>query len=106
MELKWIRVAGIHDILPGRCRPVSPQKGEHLLVCNVGGSFYAMRDTCTHDGGMLGFGDLEGSLIECPRHGAKFDVTNGQVAAPPAVTPLQTYPVRVQGEDIQVCLDR
>lgn len=105
MDPKWTRVAGIHDIPPGETKSVSPLKGEHLVVCNVGGSFYAIRDTCTHDGGMLGFGSLEGNLIECPRHGAKFDVTSGEVAAPPAVTPLQTYPVRIQGEDIQVGLD-
>ena len=74
------------------------------MVCNVGGTFYAVRDTCTHDGGILGFGVFEDNIIECPRHGAKFDVTTGEAVAPPAVRPIQTYPIRIQGEDILVGL--
>ena len=73
-----------------------------MLVCNVGGEFYAIADVCTHDRGRLGEGRLRGSVIECPRHGARFDVRDGSVKAPPAVTPLPTYPVEVRDDVIEV----
>ena len=105
MPPRYVKVARIDDIPLGGTVRVSPQRGDHVLICNVGGTIYAMRDTCTHDGGILGFGDLVGNIIECPRHGAKFDVTTGQVVAPPAVKPVHVYPVRVQGEDVEVDLE-
>lgn len=105
MALRYLRVAKAEDIPPGTSRRVSPERGEHVVVCNVDGAFYAIRDACTHDGGILGYGDLEGSIIECPRHGAKFDVTTGRAVAPPAIRPVQTYPVRVRGDDIEVGVD-
>ena len=105
MALRYVKVATVGDVPPGTTRRMSPQRGEHVLVCNVDGAIYAIRDACTHDGGILGFGDLEGSLIDCPRHGAKFDVITGQAVVPPAVTPVHVYPVRVQGDDIEVGLE-
>ena len=104
MTLRYVKVAKTWDLSPGKTYSASPQRGEHILVCNVGGTIYAIRDACTHDGGILGYGVLEGNLIDCPRHGAKFDVTTGQAMTPPAVTPAQVYPVRIQGEDIEVGL--
>ena len=106
MGMRYIRVAGVGEIKQGEYKRVSPERGEHVLVCNVGGTIYALRDACSHDGGILGFGDLEGKIIECPRHGAKFDVTTGQAIQLPAVLPVYTYPVRIQGADIEVGLER
>jgi 3-phenylpropionate/trans-cinnamate dioxygenase ferredoxin subunit len=100
--LKYLRVGKVGDLDPGETKTVSPERGEHIVLCNVGGNYYAIRDTCTHDGGMLGYGALEGSLIECPRHGAKFDVTTGKAMAPPAVTPVTVYPVRVRDGHVEV----
>ena len=104
-QLKFVRVASIGEIGPGESKRVFPERGEHIVLCNVGGSYYAIRDACTHDGGMLGLGDLEGGLIECPRHGAKFDVTTGEAVNSPAVRPVQTYPVRIHGDDVEVGLE-
>jgi 3-phenylpropionate/trans-cinnamate dioxygenase ferredoxin subunit len=73
-----------------------------VLLCNVDGTLYAVEDVCTHDGGPLDQSRLEGSVVECPRHGARFDVTSGTVLALPAVIPLPTYPVRIDGEDVFV----
>ncbi len=91
------------DVPPGRTRRCRVE-GLDLLVCNVGGAFYAVADVCTHDRGPLGEGRLRGAVIECPRHGARFDVRDGTVNAPPAVRPLPTYPVRVRDGvvDVQV----
>jgi 3-phenylpropionate/trans-cinnamate dioxygenase ferredoxin subunit len=61
-----------------------------------------MEDLCTHDGGPLAEGVLEGEVIECPRHGARFNVKTGAALCLPAVAPVATYAVRVQGDEIQV----
>ena len=93
------------EIPPGETKRVSPRKGLRILVCNVGGALYAIADVCTHDGGILGFGQLQDNFIECPRHGAKFDVTTGQAVVPPAVNPTRVFQVRLQGKDVEVELD-
>ena len=106
MAQKHVVVARVGEIQFGESKRVSPQRGEHILICNVGGTLYAISDVCTHDGGILGFGDLDDNIIECPRHGARFDVTTGQAVAPPAMKPVRVYPIRVKGEDVEVELDR
>ncbi len=71
----------------------------------MGGQFYAIDDVCTHDGGPLDQGTLEGEVIECPRHGARFDVRSGKVLALPAVRPISAYRLKVEGDHILVALD-
>jgi 3-phenylpropionate/trans-cinnamate dioxygenase ferredoxin component len=73
-----------------------------IALCNVNGRFYAIDDVCTHDGGPLDQGELQGQLVECPRHGAKFDVTDGRAVVLPAVRPVKTYPVQVDGDEVKV----
>ncbi len=72
------------------------------MLCNVDGDIYAIEDVCTHDGGELDQGWLEGCRIMCPRHGAFFDVTTGAALTPPAVMPVATFKVRLEGNDIFV----
>ncbi len=91
------------EIAPGRSRRCVVD-GHAVLVCNVGGDFYAVADTCTHDRGPLGEGRLRGYLIECPRHGSRFDIRNGAAKTPPAMRPVTTYPVRVLGDAVEVQL--
>lgn len=79
--------------------------GFDVALCNVDGQFYAIDDVCTHDGGPLGEGTLIGDQVECPRHGARFDVKTGRVRALPAVLPVRTYEVQVDGDDIKVRVD-
>src|SRR5579871_4649312 len=76
--------------------------GNAILLCNVGGELYAVADVCTHDGGALDAGELEGERVMCPRHGAYFDVTTGKALTLPAIFPLPTYPVRVDGDDVYI----
>lgn len=76
--------------------------GVEVLLCNVDGDFYAVEDVCTHDGGPLDQSELEGSRIRCPRHGAIFDVVTGSALTLPAVIPLETFPVTVDGDEIAV----
>ena len=104
-ELRYVKVASIGEIGPGESKRVFPERGEYIVLCNVAGSYHAIKDACTHDGGILGFGDLDGDLLECPRHGARFDVKTGEAVSPPAVKAVLTYPVRVRGEDVEVGLE-
>jgi 3-phenylpropionate/trans-cinnamate dioxygenase ferredoxin subunit len=89
------------DVAPGTTRRVQ-RDGETILLCNVDGTFYAIEDECTHDGGELDQGELEGCKIMCPRHGAYFDVTTGAALTMPAVLPVRTFAVRLDGDDIHL----
>jgi 3-phenylpropionate/trans-cinnamate dioxygenase ferredoxin component len=93
----------IGEVTPGRSRRCVVD-GQAVLVCNVGGDFYALADTCTHDRGPLGEGRLRGHLLECPRHGSRFDIRDGVPKTPPAMRPVTTYPVRVRGDAVEVRL--
>ena len=93
----------LDDLAPGRSRRCVID-GRAVLVCNVGGEFYALADTCTHDRGPLGEGRLRGHFIECPRHGSRFDIRDGEAKTPPAMRPVTTYRVRVLGDAVEVQL--
>ena len=94
-------VAKTSEIPVGQVKPVAVQ-GKRLLICHTAEGFYAVDDTCTHDDGPLADGWLEGDAIECPRHGARFDVKTGKVLCLPAAVPINSYQVRVQGDAVQV----
>jgi 3-phenylpropionate/trans-cinnamate dioxygenase ferredoxin subunit len=95
------RVAATGDVPEGQVRVVSAGN-RSIALCNVGGTFYALDNLCTHDNGPLGEGRLAGETVECPRHGARFDVKTGSVRALPAVRPIKTYPVQIEGEEVLV----
>jgi 3-phenylpropionate/trans-cinnamate dioxygenase ferredoxin component len=98
----WLPAGKASDLVPGRVRLVTGPDDQRLAVCNVDGAYYAIEDVCTHDGGSLDQGELEGDEIECPRHGARFDVRTGRATLMPAVMPVQTFAVRVEGDDLFV----
>ena len=93
-------VAKTSEIAIGQVKPITVE-GKRLLLCHTADGFYAVDDTCTHDDGPLADGWLDGNAIECPRHGARFDVTTGKVLCLPAAVPIRAYPVQVEGEAIQ-----
>ena len=78
--------------------------GEPLVIFNIAGTLYAIGDTCTHDDGPLGDGELVGFQIICPRHGARFDVRSGKALTLPAVIDTPSYPVRVKDGQIEIGL--
>jgi len=100
---EFIKVAETSDIPAGRVKVVLVGD-RRIALCNVDGQLFAIDDLCTHDGGPLGQGDLQDDVIECPRHGARFNVRTGKVLALPAVKALNTYPVEVEGSEIRVAL--
>ncbi len=99
-----VTLASTNDIEPGAVK-VYEAGGKRIAICNVDGTFYAIDDVCTHDGGPLDQGELKGDQIECPRHGALFDVKTGKALTLPAVKPVCSYPVQVEGDDIKVEVD-
>ena len=98
----WLDV-GPADLLPGESRTA---EAAHLNVAlfNVNGTWHALEDVCTHDGGELSGGPFEGTVVTCPRHGAQFDVTTGKALCFPAVTPTAVLPVRVENGRVFVAL--
>jgi 3-phenylpropionate/trans-cinnamate dioxygenase ferredoxin component len=101
---EWIQVATRDEVPDGEVRVVVAG-GKRLVVCRIGDEFYALDDLCTHDNGPLGEGLVEDHEIECPRHGARFDVRTGRAVVMPAVVPIGVYPVRVEGDEISVALE-
>lgn len=99
--MAWHKVAQVGDPEPGKVKVVIAE-GQYIALCNVDGEYHAVADVCTHDGGPLDQGELEGTEIECPRHGARFDVCTGRALCLPAILPIQIYPVKVEGEDILI----
>lgn len=101
---KFVKVATTDEIAdqPAKCVEVDGQK---IALFRAEGTFYALSDTCTHRGGPLSEGDLEGAVVTCPWHGAKFDVMTGAVLGPPARTGVKSYPVKVTGSDIEIELE-
>src|SRR5436853_154872 len=92
------RVASVAEIPPGgRLSVMLDDRG--ILLLRVGDDFYAIEDICTHDGQPLTDGSVSGKEIQCPRHGARFDITSGRPLCMPAVEPVATFQVKVeQGE--------
>lgn len=101
----WVDVAPVNDLPPGGSRVVDADD-VMIAVFNLGGEYYAIEDVCTHDGGELGSGAVEGDEIVCPRHGARFNIKTGEVTAPPAYEAVAIFPVRVQDGMVQVRDDR
>ena len=95
------KVANLSEIAPGTTKRVVVDSME-ILLCNVDGKIYAIEDVCTHDGGPLDQGELEGECVVCPRHGATFDVRTGDALTLPAVLPLMTFDATIEGDDIYV----
>ncbi len=104
MEDKLVEIGNASDIPSGTTR-IFEYEDISIAICNVSGNFYAVENVCSHDDGPLGEGRLIGKNIECPRHGAQFDVTTGEITRMPAYGPIQTFPVRVKNNKIYVEID-
>ena len=110
MESGYVRVAGKSEIPIGKMKKVTLQ-GKEILIANVNDNYYVIGARCTHKAGDLSQGILEGNIITCPNHGAKFDVTTGKAISPPKMGPFHpktqdetTYPLKIENEDILVKL--
>jgi 3-phenylpropionate/trans-cinnamate dioxygenase ferredoxin component len=97
--MTWIPVGPAVKIAPGDYAQLEIE-GSLVAVFNICGTFYAIDDLCTHDGGELAGGALDGDVVICPRHGARFCLRTGAALTPPAYEPVRTYPTRVTDQGI------
>jgi 3-phenylpropionate/trans-cinnamate dioxygenase ferredoxin subunit len=100
----FVKAARLSEIKTGQVKVVEVGD-EDVALCNVDGTIYAVANVCTHDDGPLGAGYLLGDEIECPRHGARFSVRTGAVKTLPAIIPIPTFEVKIEGDDILVDVD-
>ena len=96
-----IRVAARNDAGPGKAIAVEVT-GRRIAVFNVDGTYYAIGDTCTHRGGPLSEGEVQGTTVTCPWHGAQYDLQTGNVLSPPAPQGVHNYKVVVEDDDIKI----
>jgi 3-phenylpropionate/trans-cinnamate dioxygenase ferredoxin subunit len=99
----FVKVVSAGELPPGS-KKLAEVDGRPIAVFNVDGSFYAIDDVCTHDGGPLAEGELSGCEIMCPRHGARFDVRTGRALCMPAVEPVAVHSTELRGDDVYVAL--
>lgn len=102
---EYVTVAAASELSSGE-RMVVQIGRVWVAIFNVDGQFYAIQDVCTHDDGPLAEGKLIGCEIECPRHGARFDLRDGKVTAPPALVPVPVFDVRIVDAQIQVSIKK
>ncbi len=100
-----IEVAALDELPPGTMRLV-PAGSRTIGVYNCGGRYFAIEDRCSHDDGPLCEGEFDcgEKVAVCPRHGARFDIRDGRVLSFPAITPIKSFPVKVEGSDILIDL--
>ena len=101
---RFVPVADATDIAIGAVGVVSAEGRSFAVGHTADGDWGAVDNVCTHDGGTLGEGELDDRCVECPRHGAKFDLFTGEVKAMPAVFPVNAYPVRIRDGVIEIDL--
>jgi 3-phenylpropionate/trans-cinnamate dioxygenase ferredoxin subunit len=98
---RFVKVGRADEIGPGE-KKIYESDGILVVVVNLDGEYFCVEDMCTHDGGPLGEGALDGDQLVCPRHGARFDVRTGAALTLPAFEPVPTCQVRIQDGDLSI----
>jgi 3-phenylpropionate/trans-cinnamate dioxygenase ferredoxin subunit len=108
IEMDYVRVIDKAELPPNKMIIVAVE-GKEVLLANVDGSYYAIINKCTHAGGSLAQGVLEGNIVTCPRHGARFDVKTGKAVGEAKIGFIkmkvkdeESCMVKVEGTDIMV----
>jgi 3-phenylpropionate/trans-cinnamate dioxygenase ferredoxin subunit len=99
----FVRVASVAEI-PDPGRKLVEVDERIIVVFHAAGHFYAIDDVCTHDGGPLGDGELDGFAVACPRHGAKFDIRDGRPLSMPATRATVAHEVKLEADAVLVKL--
>ena len=100
---RFVPVAKVSELSPGQMKMVVADR-ERLLLVNMAGTFYAISDTCGHDWAPLSRGKLEGHVVVCPRHFARYDVRTGQLLSGPLADDVPVYEVRIDEDTVYVKL--
>lgn len=98
---EYVRVAQTDEVPPGTKMKVDVE-GLEVALFNLAGKYYATDDTCTHAGGSLSEGEMDAEEVQCPWHGARFNIRTGEVTRPPAMRGVKTYLVKVENGEILI----
>lgn len=101
---EWVNVAPTSELTAGTRKVVLTEIGP-IAVFNLADELLAIEDVCTHDGGELARGVLDGDQIICPRHGSRFCIRTGRVLSPPAYEDIEIFPTRIENETVQVNIE-
>mgnify|MGYP003752494679 CR=1 FL=1 len=101
--MAYTKVGAVNEVPSGTVK-VYDVDGREIAICNAGGDLFAIDNVCSHDDAPLDQGELLDFEVECPRHGARFDIRSGEVTEEPAYLPIETFKVRVSGDHIEVDL--
>lgn len=104
MSIRFVRVAALQDVAPGKMICVAAPDGRRLLLAIVDGDVHATDEMCTHEDAPLCTGSLKGHFVKCPLHGSRFDLITGEPMEDPADEALVVYPVRIEDDAILVGL--
>jgi 3-phenylpropionate/trans-cinnamate dioxygenase ferredoxin subunit len=106
IKMKFVNVAEVSQLPQDQMMMVTVE-GKRILLANVDGAYYAIDNKCSHLGGSLANGDLSGSVVTCPRHGAQFDVRTGNTVGKAKIAMIkmqvkdqESYQVKIEGENI------
>ena len=99
MDESYVKVGMVNDFPSGSLKKVTVG-AEEVVIGNIGGQLYAIADKCTHRGGPLNEGELEGTTVTCPWHGGQFNLTNGKVMQPPPMTDAAPYVVKIEASTV------
>jgi len=100
-EGDYVKVASVDDLAAGEMMMIE-LGGDLICLANVDGTFYAISDDCSHVGGALSEGELEGSTVTCPLHGGQFDMRTGKAIRRPPLEDVASYAVKVEGQDVLI----
>jgi 3-phenylpropionate/trans-cinnamate dioxygenase ferredoxin component len=98
----FVKAANLSELTPGSCKAIDVA-GTMIALFNVGGTVYALDNTCLHQGGPLGEGTLEGDVVTCPWHMWEYNVRTGEKVGSPSLK-VASYEVRVEGDEIKVAV--
>ncbi len=101
---RYVKVAGVDEVPVGKMKAV--QAGhQRVVLCHLEDGFYAVADECSHDYAPISTGSIDEREIVCPRHGARFDITTGEVKAPPAVVGIDRYETKIENGSVYVLVE-
>ena len=96
---EYVRIAKVGEVVPGQAKLIEVN-GREIALFNIAGAFHALDNSCTHVGGPLCEGEIDGAEVTCPWHGAVFDVTTGNVLGPPAPEAVTCYKIHLENDDV------
>ena len=99
--MNWIDAGPAEGLAEGEAKAVTAGR-RTIAVVRSGGTYFAIEDICTHDGAPLTGGEVEGSEIVCPRHGARFCLRTGEALTPPAYEPVRVFETKIEGGHLWV----